>query len=96
MVVQEVARAHLPWPMILLVLLLRWTSNVHHHQIQFADLFSGQAAQTVALRLFGFLGHSQDLVKGSKFDFMSDSGFAQDPQLLRKLHFNAQLRHLTW
>ena len=45
MVVKEMARFRAPWPLILLVLLLGWTTNVSHSPLGFADFFAGEAGE---------------------------------------------------
>ena len=77
MVVAELAKLGMPWPMILVMLLLAWSSNVSHSPIGFVELFSGAESQTHAFREGGLQGHSHDIQKEpSVFDFLSNSGFA--------------------
>ena len=77
MVVAELARLGVPWPMILLMLLLAWSTNVSHTPIGFADFFSGEDAQTAAFREDHYMqGHSHDIRNGRAFDFLANSGFA--------------------
>ena len=48
MVVRELLAGGLPWPVILIVLLLKWTANVSHEPIGYCELFAGQAEQSKA------------------------------------------------
>lgn len=54
----------LPWPVVLLVLLLGWTSNISHAPIGFAEFFAGQGEQSKALAAAGVSGHAHDLEYG--------------------------------
>ena len=64
MVVVDMLRHGVPWPIVLLILLLRWTGNVHHSRIDFAEYFAGVGEQTRALQQSGLAGHAHDLVHG--------------------------------
>jgi len=76
MVVLELKRAGAPWPLMLCILLLGWTANLHHSPISFADLFSGEQAQANALMEAGKVGHAHDIKHGPAFDILGASGFA--------------------
>jgi hypothetical protein len=64
MVVREMSWFGIPWPIILLVLLLLWTANIGHSAIGFAAFFEGEGAQTRAFRVRGLQGHSHDIAYG--------------------------------
>lgn len=66
MVVQELHKGNVPWPMILLVLLLGWTTNVSHTPIGFSEYFAGAGAQSDALSTVA-RGHAHDLANGVEF-----------------------------
>ncbi len=75
--VAELAHLGVPWPMILIMLLLAWSTNVSHEPIGFADFFSGEEAQTAAFREDNHMrGHSHDIRNGRAFDFLANAGFA--------------------
>ena len=64
MVVVEMARFGIPWPVILVVLLLMWTENIHHGPVNFVEYFAGVGEQTQALVQHGLIGHAHDLDYG--------------------------------
>lgn len=64
MVVRELLAGGVPWPMILLVLLLKWTGNISHTPIGYCELFAGEAAQSRALEQRGISGHTHDICNG--------------------------------
>ena len=76
MVVAEMLRARIPWPLILIVLLLGWTANVGHGPIGYAEFFAGQAEQSKAFEGVGLRGHTHDIKNGRHYDICGDSGFA--------------------
>jgi hypothetical protein len=65
MVVIELAKFRAPWPLILAILLLQWTTNVSHSPLGFADYFAGAAEQSKALIAHGITGHTHDIVNGA-------------------------------
>ena len=76
MVVLELRSLGLPWPMILLILLVQWTENISHTPLQFSAFFEGEGAQSKALWSLKYVGHAHDLTRGPQFDILSPSGFA--------------------
>ena len=64
MVVVELAKLGAPWPLILICLLLGWSSNVPKSPIAFAGFFAGKEAQEKALRQCELAGHSHDIDRG--------------------------------
>lgn len=64
MVVREMAAWGVPWPVILACLLLVWTTNVHHHPINYSAFFEGERAQANAFDQSGMKGHAHDLSYG--------------------------------
>ena len=66
MVVGEMFRVGLPWPMVLLMMLLAWTDNIPHGKIRYADFFSGEGEQSKAFYAAGLQGHSHDICHGAE------------------------------
>ena len=64
MVVVEMEAMGMPWPLVLVVLLLQWTQNVSHTPIGFAEFFAGHGEQSKALGDVGLQGHAHDLSYG--------------------------------
>jgi hypothetical protein len=59
------AKFGIPWPCILLVLLLGWTQNIRHDPISFAEFFAGASEQSKALGGLGLQGHTHDITNGA-------------------------------
>ena len=75
MVVREMLKFGIPWPMILIVLLLGWTTNVAHDPVTFSEFF-GAGEQTQAFLRKGLFGHHHDIERGSSLDFLANAGYA--------------------
>ena len=67
----------LPWPFVLLCLLLTFTPGlVHAQDLQFVELFAGDGAVTSAFRGLACRGHAHDLRHHAALDVCGLAGFA--------------------
>ena len=63
--VRQLARLKAPWRLILCILMLTWSDNLHHGPVDFVDFFCGEGAQSAAFRAAGWSGHDHDIRKGA-------------------------------
>ena len=67
----------LPWPFVLLCLLLTFTPGLSHvRDLQFVELFAGDGAVTSAFRGLAWRGHARDLRHHAALDVCRSAGFA--------------------
>jgi hypothetical protein len=70
-------QSRVPWPAVLIFLLLSWNPQLHQQQnLQFVELFSGNGAITRAFKMLRWRGHAHDLCAHSSLDINGDAGYA--------------------
>ena len=83
MVVHELLQAQAPLGLILIVLLLQWTSYegvVCDRALDFVEVFAGDRAVSKMLRLGHLIGHSHDKTYlDTGMDILGNAGFALVP-----------------
>ena len=73
---RQLAHGSVPWPMILVCLLLSWNSTVKLDRcVDFGEFFAGSQTLSCACRQLGHCGHSHDIVANPAFDFLSPAGY---------------------
>jgi hypothetical protein len=73
----------LPWPLLLLLVLLCHSSNLcGPRDLHFLEFFAGSAAFSGACKALGLKGHCQDIDYDRKsMDILSPAGFVSWPQM---------------
>ena len=73
----DMFRGRVPWPMVLVLLLLRFTTTLPHDRtIDFSEQFAGTAVISAACRSLGLRGHSQDVLYSRAMNMLTPAGFA--------------------
>ena len=82
MVVADLLKAKVPIGIVLLVLLLGWSSNTSKEPIDFCELFAGNAAVSRALRAASLVGHAHDVLYNDRdaMNMLKAAGFLPGPQ----------------
>ena len=73
---RQLVHGSVPWPMILICLLLSWHSKFKLDRcVDFGEFFAGSQTLSSACRQLGHRGHSHDIVVIPAFDFLSPAGY---------------------
>ena len=73
----DMFRGRVPWSMVLVLLLLRFTTTLPHDRtIDFSEQFAGTAVISAACRSLGLRGHSQDVLYSRAMNVLTPAGFA--------------------
>ena len=76
--VKRLLAAGLPWPFVLLCVLLAFTPSdrlSHVRDLRFVELFAGDGAVTASFSALAWRGHSHDIRHHPALDVCGDAGF---------------------